>query len=161
MLALLLGPARPCNLVIPNTKRATPFASSKLLVSSAYPIRSKLPRDDGVSSQQFRDLGRSLPTVLQSNSGSTDPITEPPEKLKQEGQVAQISGSDVLWALQRATVKKKKQQKRRVPMPSSEDSRRGESGLDYSTVRPLHIKSEWGAKLDDLENRLRELSETI
>lgn len=33
-----------------------------------------------------------------------------------------------------------------------------EDGVDYSKVRPLCVKSDWGTRLDELEMRLQELS---
>jgi hypothetical protein len=79
----------------------------------------------------------------------------------------QISGSDVLWALQRASGRKKIMKKKkeleheRGRDSSSAVSRMDETCVDYTNVRPLCINDHWGPKLDDLENRLRHLSDTI
>ncbi|WJX85761.1 hypothetical protein P8452_68167 [Trifolium repens] len=73
----------------------------------------------------------------------------------------QISGSDVLWALQRASGRKKiMMKKKKKEVESGRDS---ETCVDYTytNVRPLCINDHWGPKLDDLENRLRHLSDTI
>jgi hypothetical protein len=32
--------------------------------------------------------------------------------------------------------------------------------VDYSKARPFCVRSEWGVRLDELEKRLQELSET-
>ena len=73
----------------------------------------------------------------------------------------------MLRALQRAAAQKKefskskkmkskkmKKNTREVSSSVEEDS------LDYSKVRPLCIKSEWGVRLVELEKRLQELSGT-
>ncbi|KAK7397465.1 hypothetical protein VNO78_18637 [Psophocarpus tetragonolobus] len=92
-------------------------------------------------------------TTLESNS---IPIPIPIPKPKEEGE---ISGSDVLWALQRASGRKKKRKEHRresssVPTPRD---------VDYSNVHvcPLRINSNWSAKFLDFDKRLRELSDTI
>ncbi|XP_017985069.1 PREDICTED: uncharacterized protein LOC18613905 [Theobroma cacao] len=72
----------------------------------------------------------------------------------------EISGSDVLWALQRAAAQKTKAKRKKKGLASSEASRRDKDGIDYSNVRPLEIKGEWILKLDELEKRLRELEQT-
>ncbi|KAK6285859.1 hypothetical protein POUND7_012038 [Theobroma cacao] len=72
----------------------------------------------------------------------------------------EISGSDVLWALQRAAAQKTKAKRKKKGLASSEASRRDKDGIDYSNVRPLEIKGEWSLKLDELEKRLRELEQT-
>jgi len=78
----------------------------------------------------------------------------------------EISGSDVLWALQRASAQKKKKKNGK----NKKEHRREESSVatlteqtavDYTNVRPLSINANWAAKLDDLDKRLRELSDTI
>ncbi|GMI66737.1 hypothetical protein HRI_000343000 [Hibiscus trionum] len=71
----------------------------------------------------------------------------------------EISGSDVLWALQRAAAQKKKAKVKKKGSTSSEASHREKESLDYSDVRPLEIKSEWSLKLDELEKRLQELED--
>ncbi|XP_022757612.1 uncharacterized protein LOC111304877 [Durio zibethinus] len=72
----------------------------------------------------------------------------------------EISGSDVLWALQRAAAQKKKAKRRKKGSAPSKGSHREKDGTDYGNVRPLQIKNEWSLKLDELEKRLQELEET-
>ncbi|XVF72955.1 hypothetical protein PTKIN_Ptkin12aG0161900 [Pterospermum kingtungense] len=74
----------------------------------------------------------------------------------------EISGSDVLWALQRAAAEKRKAKRKKKGLISSESdaSQREKDGIDYSNVRPLEIKTEWRLKLDELEKRLQELEAT-
>ncbi|XWS76819.1 hypothetical protein CRYUN_Cryun01aG0210200 [Craigia yunnanensis] len=72
----------------------------------------------------------------------------------------EISGSDVLWALQRAAAQKKKAKRKKKGLASSDASRSEKDGIDYSNVRPLEIKSEWSLRLDELEKRLHELEES-
>jgi len=78
----------------------------------------------------------------------------------------QISGSDVLWALQRASARNKKKKKKEEYERGREDSssalsRMEEIPVDYTNVRPLCINDHWGPKLDELEKRLRHLQEDI
>ncbi|OMP08676.1 hypothetical protein COLO4_06213 [Corchorus olitorius] len=76
----------------------------------------------------------------------------------------EISGSAVLWALQRAAAKKKNSKRKKKGLASSSSSsgasRPEKESIDYSNVRPLEIKSEWSLKLDELEHRLQELENT-
>ncbi|KAK8693664.1 hypothetical protein V6N13_071237 [Hibiscus sabdariffa] len=69
----------------------------------------------------------------------------------------EISGSDVLWALQRAAAQKKKEKIKKKALTSSEVSHREKNSIDYTDVRPLEIKSEWTLKLEELEKRLQHL----
>ncbi|KAE8721506.1 hypothetical protein F3Y22_tig00015910pilonHSYRG00092 [Hibiscus syriacus] len=69
----------------------------------------------------------------------------------------EISGSDMLWALQRAAAQKKKAN-RKKGLTSSPDNQRGKDSVDYSNVRPFEIKSEWNLQLDELE-KLQQLQE--
>ncbi|XP_054782369.1 uncharacterized protein LOC129289601 [Prosopis cineraria] len=136
----LVAPPSPFHILISNPKQCTATAVAR-------PNRRRsltTLQNDGVSPGQVGELGHTLVTALPSN---------PP----------QISGSDVLWALQRASErtkkkKKKQQQQRREEESSSVNSL---SIVDYADVRPLRVKSEWSDKLDELEKRLRELSEII
>ncbi|XP_012083117.1 uncharacterized protein LOC105642785 [Jatropha curcas] len=88
---------------------------------------------------------------------------------KQSGAVTnQLSGLDVLWAMQRAAAEKnrasggatKKNRKTKGLLSAGGGGQREEDDVDDSNVRPLCIKSEWSAKLDELDKRLQELSET-
>ncbi|WJX80438.1 hypothetical protein P8452_63438 [Trifolium repens] len=125
--------------VIPPHTHTTP---SLLLVQSvsATSLPRRRHRQNATKEHQVVERGT---TNLESNS-------------KQ-----QISGSDVLWALQRASGRKKiMMKKKKKEVESGRDS---ETCVDYTytNVRPLCINDHWGPKLDDLENRLRHLSDTI
>nr|AFK46817.1 unknown [Lotus japonicus] len=79
---------------------------------------------------------------------------------------AQISGSDVLWALQRASAVKKIKNNNKKHIKHDHHHGRGRLSsaaevVDYTNVRPLCINSNWAAKLDELEKRLHQLSHTI
>lgn len=158
---MFLGPPRPChNLLIPKSP-TTPFC--KHLVPSIS-ATAKSPQSDGATAtHQVGDLGRSLLTTLQSNSRAVNSVPEHQEQNRktqeEEDEESQITGSDILWALQKASARRKKKQKKRAA--SSGGSSRQEGPVDYSNVRPLNVKKAWGSKLDALEKRLQELSETI
>ncbi|MBA0769433.1 hypothetical protein Gotri_018166 [Gossypium trilobum] len=72
----------------------------------------------------------------------------------------EISGSDVLWALQRAAAHKKKANRKKKGSASSpEATQRLEDTIDYTNVKPLQIRTEWSLKLDELEERLHVLQQ--
>ncbi|KAL1200280.1 hypothetical protein V5N11_009698 [Cardamine amara subsp. amara] len=79
----------------------------------------------------------------------------------------EISGSDVLWAIQRATERKrsyagKKKTKKiaGVEMSSSASESTGDNGVDDSNVRPLRINSDWVHRLEEFEKLLKEFQDT-
>ncbi len=141
------------------------------LSANSHPRRhqSKSPRNDAVPNKDIKSLGHTILTVTTLNSNHPNTTNNPNNPIpKQHDQGRQISGSDVLRALQRAAVhknemiktKKMMKKKNNKGLSSSVGAHREADGLDYNKVRPLCIKSEWGVKLDALEKRLQELSET-
>lgn len=71
-----------------------------------------------------------------------------------------ISGSDVLWALQKKRASTSRKKKKKESSSSSAPSHMEEIPVDYYTdVRPLCINDYWAPKLDQLEKRLRHLSQ--
>ncbi|MCH79760.1 hypothetical protein A2U01_0000516 [Trifolium medium] len=147
-----------CSNVVVIPPHTTPSSSSSssscykpllLLVSATSVPRRRHRQNVTKEHQAAGELGNALMGNLESNS-------------KQ-----QISGSDVLWALKRAsnrnkiTKKKKKEHERGGRDSSSAVSRMEETCVDYTNVRPLCINDHWGPKLDQLENRLHDLSDTI
>ncbi|CAN8286013.1 unnamed protein product [Cochlearia groenlandica] len=83
----------------------------------------------------------------------------------------EISGSDVLWAIQRAAAQKKqrsnadektttKKKITSVELLSTVGESTEDNGVDYSNVRPLNIKSDWGQRLDEFEKLLKEFHDT-
>ncbi|WZY91371.1 hypothetical protein YC2023_063700 [Brassica napus] len=81
----------------------------------------------------------------------------------------EITGSDVLWAIQRATAQRnkskadrmKKKKIRSVELSSSSASKStGDSGLDYLNVKALTIKNDWGQRLDEYDKLLKNLQDT-
>lgn len=148
------------DVVVP--KHATPFYKSLVPSVSATSEPRRRRQEHKVG-----ELGHTLVATPQSNP---TPISKPQQQQQQqqgkkEGE--QISGLDVLWALHRASdtkkMKKNKQEKARGRDSSSVVSPMEESDVpvDHSNVRPLRINAHWGPKLDDLEKRLRDLSDTI
>ncbi|KAL1313349.1 uncharacterized protein LOC107646116 [Arachis ipaensis] len=72
----------------------------------------------------------------------------------------EISGSDILRALQRASASKSKSKNRNKKRVSSSSSvepptEQTQTAADCTSVRPLCIKPHWPAKLDDLDKRLQ------
>ena len=134
--------------------------------ANSHPRRhqSKPPRNDAVPTKDIKGLGHTILEVTAVNSTTPNPI---PKQQKQEDEGRQISGSDVLRALQRAAAQKKEFSKsKKMKSKKMKKNTRGvsssveEDSLDYSKVRPLCIKSEWGVRLVELEKRLQELSGT-
>ncbi|PON75494.1 death domain associated protein [Parasponia andersonii] len=152
-------PPRPLPLLFPK-----PTKTSRAVSANSQP-----PRND------VGGLGRTLHKALESNPKPTN--TQNPEQKRskrveeEEEEGKQISGSDVLWAMQKAAAKKNKlsvsgesksKRKKKIMirgLPSAGGHREEVAG-DYSNVRALCIKGEWGAKLDELEKSLEELYET-
>ncbi|KAK7258447.1 hypothetical protein RIF29_24024 [Crotalaria pallida] len=128
----LAPPHTPCHVILPFHPTTLPRLRHRPITAHQH---------------QISNLGHTL-------LSATAPI---PKEEEEEAQI--ISGSDVLLALQRVTSlkknnKKKKSMQRRV-LSSVANPREQK---DYTNVKPLCINTEWGAKLDDLEKRLRELS---
>lgn len=118
--------------------------------------------------QDVGGSGRSILTKLKSNPKPASFIAVPQKKQKQDEVSRQISGSEVLFAMQKAAAKKSKESRKKKtntrggPEVLSSVGRyreeEEEDDVDYSKVRPLSVKSDWGTRLDELEMRLQELS---
>jgi len=109
------------------------------VVSAASPRRRRHWKE--VTTEHHHRVG------IQANMESSNSISSKQEKI--------ISGSDVLWALQKRASTRKKMIKKEYESSSAEPK----SPLDYTDVRPLCINHHWAPKLDELEKRLRHLSE--
>lgn len=116
--------------------------------------------------QDVGGLGHTILTANDSNTKPTIPIPKPEEEEEEEEEGRQISGSDVLWAMQKAAAHKKSKSKKKMMNKnrkgsSSSPGTQGEvASMDHSNVRPLCIRNDWGGRLDELEKRLHQLSET-
>ncbi|XP_010518350.1 PREDICTED: uncharacterized protein LOC104793651 [Camelina sativa] len=116
------------------------------------PTKSQTPESESVGG-----LGKKI-LLRTGDSNPSKPIPK------------EISGSDVLWAIQRATAqkkrtnagKKKKKKKliRGVELSSSAGESTGYNGVDYSNVTPLRINSDWGHRLVEFEKLLNEFQNT-
>ncbi|KAL2554793.1 uncharacterized protein Fot_08412 [Forsythia ovata] len=99
----------------------------------------------------------------QNTSNKSRPKERKQNQEPKDEQKRQLSGADVLWALQRATAqksKKKKDKRDTISRDGKFAEREIEGTVDYSSVRPLCIKSEWSARLEELEGQLQELIDT-
>ena len=133
---------------------------------SVIPV-SDFPRTPAVPSIQQRRLSAQPQNDAASSAGDTTLFKSILDQ-EEVGGGRQLSGSDVLWALQRAaaappqkkkmTGSKKKKKRGSSPVCGNRDSS-PEDSLDYSNVKPLCMKDDWGSRLDDLERRLQELSD--
>ncbi|KAJ4728037.1 Death domain associated protein [Melia azedarach] len=146
---------------------SAPFLSTPTRQSLLRSLsRSNPPKNDG-DGAYHEDMGglghrHTHLTNLNPSTRNSIPVSKRQKQKKADGK--QLSGSDVLWALQRAAAMKrenKKSKKRREVSSANtyREDKNEDDDVDYSNVKPLCIKAEWAAKLDDLEKRLQELSE--
>ncbi|KAH7519427.1 hypothetical protein FEM48_Zijuj08G0034900 [Ziziphus jujuba var. spinosa] len=149
----------PCHSLIPKPTKPRRRLIGPLVLS--VPVNSQPP------DQNIQGLGRTSRTTIDSSTKPTNPI-EKQDEGEEEEEGRQISGSDVLWAMQKAAAhknrvsgmkkKKKKKNKMKKSKGSSSSHVEQEVAIDYSNVRPLSISSDWGGRLDELEKLLQELS---
>lgn len=157
-----------------------PHKNRAVTISVKYQRRSRRRNDNDYdygddeeedSGRNFRGIGHaavsaveSSPSIKTSNSMLSYPTTKQEKEEKERER--QLSGSDILRALQRAAAQNKKKKKRLTSLKNSiQDSNKGEheekgdsTSVDSSSnVRPLCIKSDWTTRLDQLELRLQEL----
>ncbi|KAL7259180.1 hypothetical protein ACSBR1_005140 [Camellia fascicularis] len=112
--------------------------------------------------------------VSASNNASSikNPISKQRSR-EEEQEERELSGSDVLMALQRAAAQKIKKKRRRDYSSSKLVKNRGPSGTvqkegeeeetdtwDYSNARPICVKTDWTTRLDEFEKRLQEVVDT-
>lgn len=136
----------------PFVCRPTTPARRPYLRGTQYPHKN-----GGVYDEDMDGIGHIVLSNL--DAGGSSSASAPKLQIRK-----QLSGSDVLWALQRAAAKNKlKKKNKKKKQASSADTRReDDDDVDCGTnveVKPLCIKSEWAAKLDELDKRLQELSE--
>lgn len=142
----------------PVVCRPTTPARRPYLRGTQYPHKN-----GGVYDQDMGGIGHIVLSNL--DAGGSSSASAPKLQIRKQENGKQLSGSDVLWALQRAAAKNKlKKKNKKKEQASSADTRRedDDDDLDCGTnveVKPLCIKSEWAAKLDELDKRLQELSE--
>ncbi|XP_044493719.1 uncharacterized protein LOC123217042 [Mangifera indica] len=136
------------------------FPNQRLPFSRCPVVTLARSQNDGVGG-----LGHIFLTTTNSDEVISNTNSISNRQKQKQGEGNQLSGSDVLWALQRAAVQKKKKHKKRRELKSAgtgsdkEDADVDDHDVDYSNVKPLDIKSEWSVKLNELEKRLQELSE--
>ncbi|KAK9145786.1 hypothetical protein Sjap_005689 [Stephania japonica] len=96
-------------------------------------------------------VGRAVLTALNSDTPPQLPVSEMVVEEAVPGAVA-LRGSDVLMALQRASVRKERKRKKRELGGVGGVGNAAESG----EVRAVNVKREWGERLEELERRLQE-----
>ncbi|KAG2309719.1 hypothetical protein Bca4012_081314 [Brassica carinata] len=119
--------------------------------------RRNIPRKSQTSeSESVGRLGQQI--LLRSGESNPNPNKPVPDE-------KEISGSDVLLAIQRATAQRKrsngdkKKKIRGMELLSTAGESTGDNGVDYSNVRPLMIKNDWGHRLDEFEKLLKEFQD--
>ncbi|CAO2835403.1 unnamed protein product [Amaranthus hypochondriacus] len=148
---------------------------SKLLLPPTTPhsaVRSRrISVNAAGTNQKVSGLGLAVLGAIKSdpsnpNSNPAHQQDEKPNTGRRKEEVdtgKEVSGSDILRALQRANAKKlsiKKQQQQRVKNIGSGNMKKENVGkkkvVDYDKIRPITVKSDWVTRLDDLEKRLQE-----
>lgn len=104
-------------------------------------------------------------SVKPASNGSKKRGGRQQETIEQESEMdgpeKQLSGSDVLWALRKASDEKAKHLQQSKMKQKKRDINRQEEIKavdDYHSVGSLRIKSEWDVRLAELEKRLEELT---
>ncbi|CAK9143637.1 unnamed protein product [Ilex paraguariensis] len=158
---------------------------SFIVTFSAKPRRKSQPQKDE-SIQDMGNLGHAVAVAAafalksnpQNNTTSVNTFNSRPKPQQQKQlqslvEQGELSGSDVLWALQKATAQKNMKKKRGFSSASLSASTRSrsrgrnsakdqenEDSLDHGNVRPLCLKSDWSTRLHELDRRLQELIDT-
>ncbi|KAL6005719.1 hypothetical protein ACLOJK_006290 [Asimina triloba] len=86
--------------------------------------------------------------VLRSDEESEEDSSSPSPSLR---------GSDVLLALQRAAAQKLRRGRKETKGRPSRDGKSEDGFEDLSNARPIEIRSDWVARLDEIERKLEEL----
>lgn len=141
----------------PFVCRPTAPAPPPYLRGTLYPHKN-----GGVYDEDMGGIGHIVLSNLNSSGSSS--ASAPKQQTRKQENGKQLSGSDVLWALQRAASKNKpKKKNKKKKQASHADTRReDDDDVDDGTnvkVKPLCIQSEWAVKLDELDKRLQEISE--
>ncbi|KAJ0259105.1 F19 [Hirschfeldia incana] len=121
--------------------------------------RRSIPRKSQTSeSESVGGLGKQI-LLRSGESNPNKPVSNEKE----------ISGTDVLLAIQRATAQRKrsnadKKKKTKIggggmELLSTAGESTGDKGVDYSNVRSLMIKNDWGDRLDEFEKLLTEFQD--
>lgn len=148
-----------------------PWAS---IIISSSPRQMCLPAPKFLNQKNTGAVGRAVlaaafkskPEPSHSGERVLEPQRESHIKASPQQQDRQLSGTDVLRALQRASVEKaklswkqKKNNKKRDIMTSGRGAAEQLALDDYtnSRIQALSIKSEWGVRLEELEMRLQEI----
>ncbi|KAK9122278.1 hypothetical protein Syun_019895 [Stephania yunnanensis] len=109
--------------------------------------------------EEISGVGRAVLTALNSDTPPQLPVSESVVEEAVPGAVT-MRGSDVLMALERASVRKERKRKKRGVVAGGGGGSGGDSGggaaAESGEVRPVNVKSEWGKKLEELEWRLQE-----
>ncbi|KMT20225.1 hypothetical protein BVRB_1g002290 [Beta vulgaris subsp. vulgaris] len=143
-------------------------ATQTFLPTTLFLPFSKLPQPPAqpFSNLQLRPKNRHLAVTASSEDVSGlgqavfSAIKSGPTAEEQPNKGKEISGSDILWAMQRASAKKTNTKKKQKKKGSGDFKREnnGKKVVDFDKIRPLTVKSDWATRLDDLEKRLQEFS---
>ncbi|KGN46539.1 uncharacterized protein LOC105435778 [Cucumis sativus] len=114
------------------------------------------------NSSSIKGFGHKILSAV--NSPTPKSLNQTTPKHESHPEAAQISGSDVLRALQKAAAVKEKirtqqvkEKKKKKEGAATEDS---QSEMNHR-VRPLKINRDWGLRLTQLEKRLLEISDPV
>uniref|UniRef100_A0A803KZU2 Uncharacterized protein n=1 Tax=Chenopodium quinoa TaxID=63459 RepID=A0A803KZU2_CHEQI len=137
-----------------------PQPPPKTLSTTQLRRRNQNPAILATASPQ--DVGGLGQVVLSTINSGPSTGSNPSQQQKKPNNGNEISGSDILRALQKATVKKANTKKQQKKKGSAEFKRAENNGkrqvIDYDKVRPVSVKSDWATRLDELEKRLQQFS---
>uniref|UniRef100_A0A7C8ZTD3 Uncharacterized protein n=1 Tax=Opuntia streptacantha TaxID=393608 RepID=A0A7C8ZTD3_OPUST len=166
---LLLCPTPPLVPFISTTNLRPPPPPDRLLSAPRTAVTRRTALRVSATSQEVGGQGKAVPGGLSAGAkNTTNPSSNPQQGKKKANKEEpkkekQITGSDILRALQRVSARKaqissnkKMQQQRRTAPDSVNRTQNANRGVDYDKVRALTIKSDWATRLDELEKRLQE-----
>ncbi|KAL5720681.1 hypothetical protein ACHQM5_013326 [Ranunculus cassubicifolius] len=144
----------------PQPFRTTVISSAKFQRRRNHrPSSNDYSYSEDSDESEYGSMGRIVLTSLKTiPSRKIEPVQKIKPKKEQATQATNLSGSDVLWALQRATKEKMRSRSKGKKKGAKRRIEGGDEGkIDYGDVKELNVKSDWGDRLDELECRLREL----
>ncbi|XP_038906928.1 uncharacterized protein LOC120092795 [Benincasa hispida] len=149
---------------LPIITRPLPTPPVSAIYAESQPPKTDAGNTTPNDSSSIKSFGHKILSAV--NSPNPKSLNPKPNKTtpKQEAQpeAAQISGSDILRALQKAAAVKEKNRTRQVKGKKKEGpTTEGSHSEMNHRVRPLKIKGDWGLRLSQLEKRLQEFSEPV
>ncbi|KAA0039758.1 Chaperone ClpB [Cucumis melo var. makuwa] len=146
---------------LPITTTPPPAAPVSLFYAKSHPPKMDAENTKPNNSGTIKSFGHKILSAV--NSPTPQSLNQTTPKHESQPEAPQISGSDVLRALQKAAAVKEKNRTQQVKEKKKKKKEGAATEDSYSEmnhrVRPLKIKRDWGLRLTQLEKRLLEMSE--